>query len=364
MNIEYLNLHRIHEPIMFNLTTAYEDVLDKQWFISGTKLNRFEREFATYCDVKHCVGTGNGLDALRLILLAYGIGFGDEVIIPSNTFIATALAVSYVGAIPVLVEPQMDTMLIDINKIEEKITAKTKAIIAVHLYGYVAEMDEINRIAKQYNLYVFEDAAQAHGAIYGDKLVGNLADAAAFSFYPGKNLGALGDGGAITTNDKDKANKIRALGNYGSIEKYNHKYMGVNSRLDELQAAFLSVKLEYLDEWNKERRKIAQYYTKYISNQNISVLEYCEDAVYHIFPIFTECRKELQEYLQQQGIETLSHYPIAIHQQEAYRYLEWGTGDFPVTTRISRTELSIPLYPKMTKDEIIYIVDCLNAFNN
>lgn len=362
MKIPYLDFRAIHEPIQHELDRAYKEVMEKQWFIMGNYLVGFEGEFAQYCGTNYCIGVGNGLDAIRLILLAYGIGEGDEVIIPSNTFIATALAVTYVGATPVLVEPDKDTMLINYKLIEEKITNRTKAIIAVHLYGYVADMDQINDIASRNKLFVFEDAAQAHGARYDGKTVGNLSAAAAFSFYPGKNLGALGDGGAITTNDEGIATKIRSLSNYGSEQKYQHTYKGTNSRLDEMQAAFLSVKLKYLSNWNEQRRVIASYYTKNIKNPRIKLLEYSSEAVYHIFPIFCKERERLKGYLEMNGVATLCHYPIPIHMQQAYLDLNLQKGELPVAEMISEEELSLPLYPNMTEDEIKYIVNLLNTY--
>lgn len=362
MNILYQDFKGIHEPIRQELDKAYQDVVDMQWYIMGDKLKEFEEKYADYCGVSYCIGVGNGLDAIRLILLAYGIGEGDEVIIPSHTFIATALAVSYVGAKPVFVEPERDTLEIDPKKIEEKITECTKAIIAVHLYGRVANMQDIVQVAKKHNLKVFEDAAQAHGAILDGKRVGALGDAAAFSFYPGKNLGALGDGGAVVTDDEDIAKKVRALGNYGSTQKYKHDYLGVNSRLDEMQAAFLCVKLQQLDEWNNERKRIAAVYYSGIKNENIKLLPQIEENVYHIFPVFCNRRDELQKYLESRGVHTLIHYPTPIHLQKAYDFMKGKIGDYPTAEEISATELSIPLYPGMKDEEIQYVVDCLNEF--
>ena len=293
--IAYSDLSYIHNEIKDELDAAVRKVIDSNWFIMGEELQKFEEEYAAYCNVKHCIGVGNGLDALHLILAAYGIGPGDEVLVPANTFIATALAVSYCQATPVLVDADASTCHLDVDKIEEKITDKTKAIIAVHLYGRVADMESICAIAKKHNLRVIEDAAQAHGAMLHGKRVGSLGDAAGFSFYPGKNLGAFGDAGAVTTNDDELARKIRALRNYGSEQKYHHIYKGFNSRLDELQAAILRVKLTRLEEWTRERRKIAGYYREHINNPKITLPVYpeTEQHVWHIYSVFTENRDEL-----------------------------------------------------------------------
>ena len=324
-----------------------------------------ENEFAKYCCVKYCVGVGSGLDSLILILRAMDIGVGDEVIVPSNTYIATALAITYVGAKPVFVEPVIETFNIDVERIEEKITKNTKAIIAVHLYGRTANMDAINTIAKKYNLKVIEDAAQAHGAKYKDKRAGSLGDAAGFSFYPGKNLGALGDAGCVTTNDKELADKVRVLGNYGSDYKYHNIYKGVNSRLDEMQAAFLRVKLPYLDKWNKDRRNTAKKYLEGITNPLIklpspSSEEY--EHIYHLFVVRSERRDELEKYLNEKGIGTLKHYPIPMHEQECYKDLGIKHGELPIAEEISRTVLSIPMYYGMTDEQIDYVIDKINKF--
>lgn len=362
MEIKYTDFRRMHEPIREELLQCYLDVYDNQWFIQGEKLKCFEKEFAQYCGCKYCVGVGNGLDALRLILMAYDIGEGDEVIVPSNTFIATVLAISYVGATPVFVEPDINTLVIDPKRIEDKVTKRTKAIIAVHLYGRMAEMDKINVIAEKYSLKVFEDAAQAHGGVLNGRKAGAWGDAAGFSFYPGKNLGALGDAGAVVTDDGEVAEKVRALGNYGSRIKYQHEYKGVNSRLDELQAAFLSVKLKYLDGWTLERKKIASQYYRGIHNSKVTLPLYTENNVYHIFPVLTENRDEMINYMESKGIHTLVHYPIAIHLQKAYKEIGLKKGDYPLAERICATEISIPLYPGMIQEEIQYIIDCINTF--
>ena len=299
-----------------------------------------------------------------LSLKALGIKEGDEVIVPSNTYIATALAVTYVGAMPVFVEPDIKTFNIDPTKIELAITDKTKAIIAVHLYGQACDMDSIMKIARKYNLYVVEDCAQAHGAKYNDKVIGSFGNVAGFSFYPGKNLGALGDAGAVVTNNEKLAKTIRALGNYGSDYKYHHIYQGNNSRLDEIQAAFLSEKLSYLDKVNVERRRIAQKYLKGIVNPEI-ILPYVPDyaePVWHIFGVRCKKRNELEKFLNDAGIGTNKHYPIPIHLQECYRNLGLKKGEYPIAEEISETELSIPMYYGMTEEEIQYVIDRMNEF--
>ena len=310
------------------------------------------------------MGCGNGLDALFLALKAYGIKEGDEVIVPSNTYIATALAVSYTGATPVFVEPEERYFNIDPAGIESKITDKTKAIMAVHLYGQPARMDEINAIAKKHGLIVIEDAAQAHGAEYKAKKTGSLGYGAGFSFYPGKNLGALGDAGAFVTDDKELADKVRALGNYGSDYKYHHIYQGNNSRLDELQAGILRIKLRHLDQWNADRIAKAEKYYAGIHNPQIILPEKMEDTkhVYHIFGIRCDRREELEQYLNEKGIGTNKHYPIPMHLQGAYKELNIPKGALPIAEDISATELSIPMYYGMTEEEINYVIDTLNAF--
>lgn len=362
MEIAYADFKRIHEPLKDEFLQCYQEIFDSQWFIKGKKLEAFENEFAEYCGTKYCIGVGNGLDALQLMLRACDIGAGDEVIVPSNTFIATVLAVSYVGATPVLVEPTLEDLVIDAERIEEAITEKTKAIIAVHLYGRMADMDQICSIAKRHNIMVFEDTAQAHGALHTGKKAGSFGKAGAFSFYPGKNLGAFGDAGAVITDDKDIADKMRAMGNYGSLKKYDHKYKGINSRLDELQAGFLSIKLKYLNEWNDDRVRIAKKYYDKIDNPKIRLPKYTEENVYHIFPVFSDERDNLNKYLEQNGIHCQIHYPVAIHLQGAYSDMNKRQGDYPIAEKICATELSIPLYPGMKEEEIQYIIDIINEF--
>lgn len=365
MKVPFVSFAPMHSEIRTELDDAYSRVIDKNYFIHGEECTLFEEEFAEFCGAKYCVGVANGLDALFLILKAMGISSGDEVIVPSNTYIATALAVSNTGALPVFVEPDINTYNIDVNCIEQKITSRTKAIIAVHLQGRAADMDEINRIAQKHNLRVIEDAAQAHGARYKGKRVGSIGDAAGFSFYPGKNLGALGDGGCVTTNDKEIADRVRSLGNYGSDYKYHHIYKGVNSRLDELQAAFLNVKLDKLDYWNEERRKIAEKYFAGITNPLVKLPLKSDDVfehIYHVFVIRCKERDKLEEYLNSKGIGTVKHYPIPMHRQLAYKDLGIGEGELPIAEEISRTVLSLPMYYGMTDEEIQYVIDAINKF--
>lgn len=364
INIPFVSFEKMHEELNEELRTAFDRVLKKNWFIQGEEVRKFEEEFAEYCGVKYCVGVGNGLDALFLILKAYGIGKGDEVIVPSNTYIATALAVSYTGATPVFVEPIEETFNINPDLIEDKITDKTKAIMAVHLYGQPAKMDSIKAIADKHGLKLIEDSAQAHGATFKGQKTGSLGDAAGFSFYPGKNLGALGDAGAVTTNDKALADKVRALGNYGSDYKYHHIYMGNNSRLDEMQAAFLRAKLPMLDKWNDERNRIATRYMEEINNPLIKLPVLRDDMthVYHVFGIRCEKRDELEKYLNAKGIGTNKHYPTPIHLQGAYSELGIKEGELPIAEHISATELSIPMYYGMTDEEISYVADAINSW--
>ena len=346
------------------LKDAFDRVLQRSWYIGGVEDEAFEKTFAEYCSVKHCVGVGNGLDALMLILKALGIGEGDEVIVPSNTYIATALAVTYVGARPIFVEPDIRTFNLDPGRIEAAITDRARAIMPVHLYGQACDMDPILEIAQRYGLLVVEDCAQAHGATYKGRKVGTFGIAAGFSFYPGKNLGALGDAGAVVTSDDALAEKIRALGNYGSDYKYHHIYKGNNSRLDELQAAFLSAKLPHLDRMNADRRRIADRYTRGITNPMIVlpyVLDDCE-PVWHVYGIRCEARDKLANHLQGKGIGTNRHYPIPMHLQPCYEDLRIPKGALPVAEEISSTELSIPMYYGMTEEEIQYVIDAINAF--
>lgn len=346
------------------LRAAFERVFARSWYIDGAEDKAFEQTFAQYCEMEHCVGVGNGLDALLLVLKAWGIGEGDEVIVPSNTYIATALAVTYVGAKPVFVEPDIRTFNIDPARIEAAITDKTKAIMPVHLYGQPCDMDPIMEIAEKYSLYVLEDCAQAHGATYKGRKIGTFGQASGFSFYPGKNLGALGDAGATVTNDKALADKVRALGNYGSDYKYHHIYKGNNSRLDELQAAFLSAKLPHLERMNEERRRIARMYLEGIRHAEIILPYVMEDVVpvWHIFGIRCNRRAELEKHLADHGISTNKHYPIPMHLQDCYADLGYREGDFPIAEEISATQLSLPMYYGMTDEQIRHVIDTVNAF--
>lgn len=364
MNVPFVSFLPMEHELDKDLRAAFERVYTRSWYIEGIEDESFEKDFAKYCKVNYCVGTGNGLDALILALKALGIHEGDEVIVPSNTYIATALAVTYVGAAPVFVEPDIRTFNIDPAKIETAITEKTKAIMPVHLYGQSCDMDPIMAVARKYGFYVVEDCAQAHGATYKGRMIGSFGDVAGFSFYPGKNLGALGDAGATVTNSKELADKIRALGNYGSDYKYHHIYKGNNSRLDELQAAFLSAKLPHLERMNAHRRRIAQMYLDGIHNPKI-ILPYVPEyavSVWHIFGIRCKERDALAEYLKECGITTNKHYPIPMHLQEAYKDLSIPKGALPIAEEISATELSLPMYYGMTEDEIGYVVEKINRF--
>lgn len=364
MKIPFVSFKLLEKELDKDLRAAFERVYTNSWYIEGQEDAAFEKAFAKYCNIQYCIGCGNGLDALMLALKALCVGVGDEVIVPSNTYIATALAVTYVGATPVFVEPDIRTYNIDPTKIENAITAKTKAIIPVHLYGQPCDMDPIMEIAGKHNLFVVEDCAQAHGAIYKGKKIGSFGDAAGFSFYPGKNLGALGDGGAVVTSNKALADKVRALGNYGSDYKYHHIYQGNNSRLDELQAAFLSAKLPHLDRMNAERCRIAGRYLNEITNSKLMFPTVIEGAepVWHIFAVRCKERDALADYLKEVGIGTNKHYPIPIHLQEAYKTLNIPKGALPIAEEISATQLSLPMYYGMTDDEIGYVVEKLNEF--
>lgn len=364
MKIPFVTFLPMERELNEQLRDAFERVFDSSWYIGGKEDQAFEKAFAEYCGTKYCVGVGNGLDALMIALKALGIGEGDEVIVPSNTYIATALAVTYVGAVPVFVEPDICTFNINPDLIEEKITDKTRAIMPVHLYGQACDMDPIMTIAQKYSLRVIEDCAQAHGATYKGRKIGTFGDAAGFSFYPGKNLGALGDAGAVVTDNEELAKIVRAIGNYGSDYKYHHIYKGNNSRLDELQAAFLSAKLPLLEKMNIDRRRAADRYLKEIINNKI-VLPYVPEyttPVWHVFGIRCMERNRLEEWLNQCGIGTNKHYPIPIHLQECYKGLGYQEGDFPVAEEISRTELSLPMYYGMTEEELDYVIDAINRF--
>jgi dTDP-4-amino-4,6-dideoxygalactose transaminase len=365
MNIPFLDLKSPYLKLKEELDDAYHRVMESGWYILGEEVDAFEREFAAYGDTKHCIGVGNGLEALHLILRAMGIGHGDEVIVPANTYIATWLAVSYAGATPVPVEPDERTYNIDPASIEVAITNRTRAVLPVHLYGQPADMDPIVEIAKQYNLKVVEDAAQSHGARYKGRQVGNLGDAAGFSFYPGKNLGAFGDGGAVTTNDGELADRIRVLRNYGSHVKYYNEVKGFNSRLDELQAAFLRVKLRKLDDWNDCRKKAAACYLQELADVPGLILPEIPlwaEPVWHLFVVRHQKRDKLQKALEWAGIKTLIHYPIPPHLSEAYSDLGYKAGDLPVAEELANTILSLPIGPGLGEKEIRMIAQvCSDA---
>ncbi|OCR13323.1 DegT/DnrJ/EryC1/StrS family aminotransferase [Helicobacter pullorum] len=360
--IKFLDLHKINQRFKSEIDLAIREVLESGWYLLGEKNKAFEENFAKYCETKFSIGCANGLDALHLAIRAYDFPKDSEIIVPANTYIASILAISNCGLKPILVEPNLETYNIDADLIEAKITEKTKAIVVVHLYGQAVEMEKIWELAKKYNLKIIEDSAQAHGAIYQGKKVGNLGDIGCFSFYPGKNLGALGDGGSITTNDEEVAIKIRAIANYGSLIKYENIYKGLNSRLDEIQAAILDLKLQFLDADNQQRREIAKIYRENIKNEKIVLPKpYKEEShVWHLFVIRTKDRDKLQEYLKIKGIQTLIHYPIPPHKQNAYK--EWNNLSFPITEKIHKEVLSLPISPAMNKEEAFYIAQILNEF--
>jgi dTDP-4-amino-4,6-dideoxygalactose transaminase len=361
--IPFLDLKSPHFELRAKLEAAFDRTLSSGWYILGDEVKQFEQEFAGYCEAEYCVGVGNGLEALHLILRAYGIGEGDEVIVPSNTYIATWLAASYAGATPVPVEPNARTYNIDPSLIEAAITPRTKAIIAVHLYGQPADMDAINAIAKKHNLKVIEDAAQSHGARYKGRRVGSLCDAAGFSFYPGKNLGAMGDGGAVTTNDPNLAEKVRILSNYGSRMKYHSEVKGFNSRLDELQAAFLCEKLKNLNAWNERRKAIAAEYLSALNGCHL-VLPYVPewaDPVWHLFVVRNTQRDQLQKKMSEVGISTMIHYPIPPHLQAAYAEMGLKEGVLPIAEAIHREVLSLPIGPHMPNVQVKQVVNSLKG---
>lgn len=348
------------------INKAISDVVASGWYLNGTAVQRFEEHYRTYIGTQHCISCGNGLDALHLILRAYKeleqLHDGDEIIVPANTYIATILAITENNLTPILVEPDITTLEIDDNRIEAAITPRTHAIMLVHLYGRCAYTERIGNICKHHGIKLIEDNAQAHGCTCNGKLTGNLSDVAAHSFYPGKNLGALGDAGAVTTNDLELAKAVRTLGNYGSSRKYVFDYQGKNSRMDEIQAAVLDVKLKYLDEDNARRKEIAHYFEQHIKNDRITIpAALNRDNVYHIFPILCTERDRLQEYLKENGVQTMIHYPIPPHKQKAYK--EWNALSFPITERIHREELSIPCNQTMSLGDTKQIVTLLNNFH-
>ena len=361
--IKFLDLNKINQPYENAFQNKLKSVLVSGWYILGDEVKLFEKNFAAYCDVKHCIGVGNGFDALTLIYKAYiqlgKMKKGDEVIVPANTYIATILAIIQADLVPILVEPKLETYTINPNLIAEKITNKTRSILAVNLYGQLAELDLINEIANQYNLIVVEDSAQSHGAILNNRKSRNTQ---AFSFYPGKNLGALGDAGAVITNDDQLAEVLLSLRNYGSQVKYYNDFIGVNSRMDELQAAFLNVKLPNLDSENQIRKSIAKRYLLEINNDNLTLpfWDFSDNHVFHLFVIRTPKRKELQDYLKKNGIETLIHYPVAPHRQKAFDF--WNNLQLPITEKIHDEVLSLPMSPVMTDQEIDFVIQILNSW--
>jgi dTDP-4-amino-4,6-dideoxygalactose transaminase len=364
--VPFLDVGQTYYEIKDELDAAYQRVMNSGWYILGEEVAAFEREFAAYCGVKHCVGVGNGLEALQLILRGYGIGAGDEVIVPANTYIATWLAVSNAGARVVPVEPVEGTFNIDPSRVEPALTSRTKAILPVHLYGQPADMDSLKEIARRRGLKLIEDAAQAHGARYRERRVGNLGDAAGWSFYPTKNLGAYGDAGAVTTNDDELAERIRLLRNYGSKTKYYNEDKGINSRLDELQAALLRTRLRHLDEWNGRRARIAAKYLSELRETHIKLPTVCDgaDPVWHLFVIRSKQRDRLQAYLKSRGVNALVHYPVPPHLQKAYPELEICRGTFPVTEAIHREVLSLPMGPHLSDCDVQRTIDEIKSFDS
>lgn len=363
MRVPFLSLNDSYNQYSNEINIAIEAVLQSGRYIGGPILENFERNFAGYTNAKYCVGLANGLDALEISLRALGISDGDEVIVPSNTFIATWLAVSNAGASPIPVEPNLKNYSIDVSKIEQAITKKTKAIIPVHLYGQPADMDQIIQIAKKYNIYIVEDAAQAHGATYKEKKIGSHGDVVAWSFYPGKNLGAFGDAGAITTNNKSLADKIRVIGNYGSKEKYVNISMGVNSRLDPIQAAVLDIKLKYLDSWTEIRKSIAKKYLEEINLCNLilpSDID-AQNSAWHLFIVRHTQRDEFMSFLKTKGIETLIHYPIPPHKQKIYQE-QYSKLNLSISERIANELVSLPIGPHMLNDQVEYVIEQVNSF--
>lgn len=364
--VKFLDLEKVTKKYSNEIHQAALRVIDSGWYLQGKEVETFETDYANYIGTNYCVGVGNGLDALNWILRAYielgEMKQGDEVIVPANTFIATILAISENGLVPVLVEPKLDSLEIDDTQIERAITFRTRAIMIVHLYGRCAYTKKIGDLCKKYNLKLIEDNAQAHGCSFEGRHTGSLGDASGHSFYPGKNLGALGDAGAVTTNNKKLAETIRALANYGSQRKYVFKYTGRNSRLDEIQAAILDVKLQHLDEDNKHRQAVAAYYYEHINNSSVQLPLRIDDAsnVYHIFPILCKDRNNLQVYLSKHDIQTLVHYPIPPHKQECYK--NWNTWNLPITEAIHQQELSLPMSPVLTLEEARQVVDAINSF--
>jgi dTDP-4-amino-4,6-dideoxygalactose transaminase len=365
MTVLFLDLKSPYRELQAELDAAYHRVMMSGWYILGEEVARFEQDFAAFCGARHCIGVGNGLEALHLILRGYGIGPGDEVIVPANTYIATWLAVTYAGATPVPVEPDPRTSNLDPARIAAALSPRTRAIMPVHLYGQPADMSPILALARRHNLKVVDDAAQAHGAMYGETRVGGMGDATGFSFYPGKNLGAMGDAGAVVTSDDDLADRVRVLRNYGSRVKYENEVTGFNSRLDPLQAAFLTVKLRHLDEWNTRRRTLARRYQEALANvPDLTLPSAPSDStpVWHLFVVRHTQRNALQQHLNNAGIGTLIHYPIPPHLAGAYTALGYQPGDFPITEELARTVLSLPMGPHLSETEQDQVIEALQTF--
>ncbi|CAD6542114.1 DegT/DnrJ/EryC1/StrS family aminotransferase [Paraburkholderia sabiae] len=364
MKVPFLDVRSAYIELKSEIDEAVSRALDSGWYIFGEEVARFERSFADYTGTRFAIGVGNGLDALRIALMAMGVSEGDEVIVPSNTYIATWLAVTQCGAHPVPVEPDANTLNIDPQRIEQAMTSKTKVILPVHLYGLPAQMGPILELARRKGVRVLEDGAQAHGARYRGELIGGHGDAVTWSFYPGKNLGAFGDAGGVTTNDAELAEQIRTIANYGSKVKYVNEVCGVNSRLDPLHAAALSVKLPHLEEWNTRRVQIAEYYQRHLQNTSVRVPVSPPDCVssWHLFPVFSRRRDALQARLKEAGIETLIHYPIPPHLQQAYRFLGYEKGAFPIAEAMAETELSLPIGPHMTLEQAAYVCEIIAGF--
>jgi len=362
MNIPFLDLKAQYKNIKPEIDVAIKRVVDSQHFVLGQELEAFENEFAKYLGVKYVVGVNSGTDGLILALLSLGIGKGGEVITPANSFIATTTAIVQVGARPVIVDCDPDTYQIDVKQTEKAITKKTKAILPVHLYGAPAEIDKLCEIAKRNKLFLIEDACQAHGATFNNKKLGTFGDLGVFSFYPGKNLGAYGDAGAIVTNNKSLYEKLLKLRNHGQVKKYYHDSFGINSRLDEIQAAVLRVKLKYLDKWNKERNKVADNYNKSLRNYKTQQIIKNGKSCYHLFVLESGDRDKLQKYLADNGIHTLIHYPVPIHLQKAYEYLGYKKGNFPVAERIAKRIISLPIFPELANTEADFVIKKLLNF--
>ena len=367
MKVPFVSFKSINEELRAQMLNAFSEVYDSGWYILGNQVSNFEKEFADYCEAQHCIGVANGLDALHIALKTLDIKDGDEVIVPSNTYIATALACSYTGATPIFCEPEVETYNIDPRNIEDLITPRTKVIIPVHLYGQACDMHRIMDIANKHNIYVVEDNAQAQGATVNGKKTGSFGHINGTSFYPGKNLGALGDAGAITTNDFDLDQKSRYWRNYGSPKKYYNEVLGFNSRLDEMQAAFLNIKLKYLDDWSLERQKLAERY-----NQNLKDFDWLKlpvvakdvTHVYHLYVIRCTKRDALQEFLKENDIDTLIHYPLPPHLQKAYQYLGLNRGDYPIAEMMAEQCLSLPMYVGLSNEEVDYVCEIIKSFGN